>query len=241
MNISTPPSANCMKIRMPQFGLISAIAASTAFLPHVLVMLGVFFFHPERLRDPTPIFIFFTIIARVVGDWLFWGKFFPLEMDCGENAANWRASVKDIVSSEPLAIRSTLDMVIDAAIDVTLVWLAFKASAPSLLILLTFSACQTVGGPIQGMLLRIFERKHLRLFSMVCSALAIDAALEINGVISRKFWANFLEQFRPSKSIQMLITLGAKCLLSGTSVIAKDTIAETIKMKILRSQTNDGS
>jgi len=212
-----------MKIPMPSFGLISATATSSIFLPHALVLLGVIFFHHESWRDPTLLFLFFTITARLTGDWLFWSRLFPQEMDSGANIENWRSSVKDILTSQPPAIKSVLDMVIDAVVDITLIYMAFKASAPPMWILFTFSACQAVGAPIQGIIIRVFDRKNVRLFSMIVSALATCLALEINGVLSHEFYASLFEPFSFPKSIQMLIILGAKCLLTGTAVIAKET------------------
>ena len=227
-----------MKIAMPSFGFISAIATSTVFLPHALVLLGIIFFHSESWRDPTPILIFFTVTARLTGDWLFWTKFFSQDMDSGENIKNWRSSVKDILLSQPPAIKSVLDMIIDAAIDVTLVYMAFKASAPPIWILLTFSGCQAVGALIQGLILRIFERKSVRLFSMIVAAFATFLALEINGVISHESYTKAFELSNFSQPIQMLLVLGAKCLLAGATVIAKETIAEVIKAETIEEKFN---
>ncbi len=226
-----------MRIIMHSFGLVSGIATSTVFLPHALVLLGIIFFHSESRIDPAVIFLFFTVMARVMGDWLFWARLFPQDMDSGANITNWRSSVKDILFSQPQVIKSMLDMVIDATTDVALVYLAFQTSAPPMWVLFTFSACQAVGAPIQGMVLRIFKRKNVRLFSMIVAALATFLALEINGVISPESYAKIFGLSHFSQSIQMLIVLGAKCLLSGTTVIAKETIAEVIKIETIENLT----
>jgi hypothetical protein len=222
-----------MKITMYSFGFISAIATSSVFLSHALVLIGMIFFYSESWGDPTIILLFFTVTARLMGDWLFWARFFSQDMDAEKTTKNWRSSVRAILLSQPAAIKSVLDMVIDAAIDVTLVYLAFKAAAPPIWILLTFSVCQALGAPIQGMALRIFEKKSVRLFSMIVSVMAIVLALEINGFISRGLYTRLFHLSYFSQSIQMLFVLGAKCLLTGTTVIAKETIAEVIKVETL--------
>ena len=235
---SESSKGNRMKIVMPSFGFISAIATSTVFLPHALVILGVLFFH-HGLKDPSPILLFFTLVAKVTADWLFWVKFFPQEMDSGENRSDWRSSVKDIMASQPPAIKSVLDMIIDTAVDVTLICMAYKASAPPMWILFVFSACQAVGAPIQGMILRIFERKNVRVFSMIVTALATFLAFEINGFMSNSY-TQMLGLTHFSSSIQILIILGAKCLLAETSVISKETIAEVLKIETIKNPEKYG-
>ncbi len=221
-----------LKIPAATFGFISAIATSTTFLPHSLIVLAVIFFHPWQLRDPTLILIFFTIMARLVGDWVFWTKFFPQTMDNGENNENWRSAVKGILTSQPPAIKAMSDMVIDALVDGVLVYLAFRASAPAMWILFVFSASHVIGALVQGIVLRFFERKHVRTFSMIVTAVATFTALDVNGIISSGH-VNILGLSEFSASSQILFILGAKCLLAGTSVIAKEMIAETIKIETM--------
>lgn len=225
-----------MKIMLPSFGFMSAIANSTILLPHALVLLGVILLHG---KEAPLFFLFFTVLARVTGDWLFWKRFFPAEMDSGENLKDWRLSVKDILTSQPAAIKSMFDLVIDAALDVVLVYLAYRASAPHMWILFTFSVCQAVGAPIQGMILRVFESQNVRIFSMIVTALATFLAIEINGISSASYVGFFgLTHF--STSIQICIVVGAKCLLTGTSVIAKETIAEVIKIETIKNPEKYG-
>ena len=106
-----------MKIIMPSFGFMSAIANSTIFLPHALFLLGVILLHG---KEAPLFFLFFTVLARVIGDWLFWKRFFSTEMDSGENFHDWRLSVKGILTSQSAAIKSMIDLVIDAITDVVL-------------------------------------------------------------------------------------------------------------------------
>jgi len=225
-----------MKIIMPSFGFMSVIANSTIFLPHALFLLGVILLHG---KEAPLFFLFFTVLARVIGDWLFWKRFFPTEMDSGENFHDWRLSVKGILTSQSAAIKSMIDLVIDAITDVALVYLAFRASAPLMWILFTFSACQAVGAPIQGMIIHFFEKQNVRIFSMLITALATFLALEINGITPAGYVNAFgLSYFSPS--IQICIVLGAKCLLAGTSVVAKATIAEVIKIETIKNSEKYG-
>ncbi len=77
-----------------------------------------------------------------------------------------------------------IDMVIDVFVDGLLVYLAFRALAPPLWILFVFSASQAVGALVQGIILRFFERKNVRTFSMIVTAVATFIALEASGKLS---------------------------------------------------------
>lgn len=125
-------------------------------------------------------------------------------------------------------------MIVDAVIDAFLLYMAFKASASSVLIFLVFSACQSVAAPAQGILILIFSKKNVRVFSMMITAIATFAALEVNGILHRESFANLLDLSQLGKPITMLIILGAKCLFTGTTVIGKATIAEIIKIKTMK-------
>lgn len=221
-----------MKISLSSFGFISATVTSASFLPYALVLLGMIFFHQGLLGSLTPILLFFTITARVAGDWIFWVKCFPREMDKGSNP-NWRSSIKEILSTQPPAIKSINDMLIDSIVDGALLYLAFKASASPLWILFVYSCCQTVGAPLQVAILRIFDRKYVRKFSMIITALATFMALEVNGIISVGY-ASMLGLSRFSPTNLILCILGTKCLLASTALIAKATIAETLKLKTMK-------
>lgn len=73
---------------------------------------------------------------------------------------------------------------------------------------------------------------------MIVAAFATFLALEINGIISHGSYAKVFGLSNFSHSIQMLFVLGAKCLLAGTTVIAKETIAEIIKAETIEEKFN---
>lgn len=219
------------RVALPAFGFMSALYTATTFIPHSLIMLGIMFFH--KGRDATPFFLLFTIIARLVADWIFWTKSFPQEMDTAENDKNWRLSVKGVLTSQPPAIKAMNDMVIDALVDGVLLFFAFKGAASPMWVLFVYSLCQGIGAPIQGIIIRMIDRRYVRKFSMIVTALATFMVLEANGVTSVGYIKMLgLSQF--SASSQILFVIGAKCLLAATAVIAKEIIAETLKLNTMK-------
>lgn len=219
-----------MKTPHTRFGFVSAIANSAVFLPHALIWLTMMLFFEKGV---VPMLLLLLAVARITGDWLFWVKMFPKEMDSVENSKNWRSSIKSILLTQPLAIKSITDMVIDATVDVILVYVAFKASANPIWILFIFSICQMIGSPIQAISLSIFEKKNVRMFSMIATGILSFCTLEVMGIISQSF-TKMLGLTYFSTSVQMLIILGVKCLLVGTTIISKASVAEIIKTEAVK-------
>jgi len=162
---------------------------------------------------------------------------FPSRMEPANNREDWRSSIKDILFSKPTSISAMFDMIVDFGIDALLIYMAIKASASPVLIFLVFSACQAIGAAVHGMLIYVFSRKALRLFSMVVTALATFAALEMNDVIPKSSHMDIFGLTTLAKPLAILLILGAKCLFTGTSVIGKTNIAETIKLETMRELT----
>ena len=173
--------------------------------------------------------LIFTILARALGDWLFWKRVSSSMVDSGERGEAWQFSVKDILLSKTVSVGGLVDMIVDAGLDLFLVYMAFKASSSPILIFLVLCVCQAVSAPILGIVLHLFNKRRVRLFSMVVSAVAILAALEVNGVISPESYVDLFGLFHFTKSTAILLVLGAKCLLTGITVVGKATIAEVIK------------
>ncbi|MDN3507102.1 MAG: hypothetical protein P0S96_07730 [Simkaniaceae bacterium] len=219
---------NCAVKTVPPFGFISGIATIIGFLPHILFLLGVTLFHGKNI---TSFFLLFTIGARILGDWIFWSQIFPRRMDSGENTEAWRSLVKGILYSKPISIGAMFDMVIDAIVDGLLLYVALKVSVYPVLVFLVFSSCQAIGAPIQGMLIFIFTKRNIRLLSVIVSAIATYAALEVGGLLHIESYENLLGLTQLGKPAAMLIILSAKCLFTGTTVIAKASIAEAIKIE----------
>ena len=230
MNTATD-STEEKTIVLPSFGFLSAFYTAATFIPHALFILGVIFF--RKGQDPFLFFLLFTIMARLFGEWIFWTKSFPQEMDTEENDKNWRSSVRSILTSQPPAIRAKNDIVIDTIVDGVLLFFALKSAASPMWVLFVYSICQGVGGLFQGVLIRIVDRQYVRKFSMIVTALATFMVLEASGVTSIGYIKMLgLSQF--SVSSQILFVIGAKCLLAATAVIAKEIIAETLKIKTMK-------
>ncbi|MCK4935007.1 MAG: hypothetical protein KAR79_05420 [Simkaniaceae bacterium] len=158
---------------------------------------------------------------------------FKREMDRGENNKNWHLSIKQVVFSCSASVNAMIIMTIDICMDVLLIYMAFKASASSVIILLVYSVCQVVAPPLHGIIVRAFGKKNLLRFSMVITALATFAIFELNGVISHQYHLHWFSLGHFSTSTAALLILGAKCLLVGTTVIGKTTIAETISIETM--------
>lgn len=207
------------------FGFLAGCATALGFLPHIIVMAVLVFLQHKGI---TSHLLIFTLLARVLGDWLYWVRFFPTRMDLVENMKGWRSSVREAIFFKAPSFFAIFDMVIDISMDIVLVWMAFKASASPLLTLLVFCACQSISAPIQGIMIYLFEARHVRLFSMLIGVVAVLAALEINGVISRDSFINIFGLSGLTKSTALIFVLGAKCLFTGLTIVGKDTIAQSI-------------
>ena len=219
------------KVAIPSFGFVSALPIATIFLPYAVIVLIAIVFCARW--DLTLLCLFCTVLARFMGDWVFWSKYFPEEMDTGENDENWRAQVKHILLSQPSATNAISDMIFDAVIDGILLFCVFKYAAFPMWALFVYSLCLGIGAPIQGIVLRIFDRKYVRKFSMIMAVFGVFIVLETSGVTSVGYIrALGLSQF--SASSQILVTVGIKSLLSSTSIIAKEVVAENIKLATLK-------
>ena len=203
------------------FGLISGIATTIGFLPHIVALL--FIAVTGDGVGATPVFILFTIGTRFLGDWLFWGKMFPKEMDTEENGTNWRSSVKNILFAQPIVIRSLIDMVIDIGVDAILIYTALQMSASPVWIFLVFTSCQAVVALIHG---TILIKRNVRVLSLIVAAVTVTAVLVIKKI----------PELSAIHTI-IFIVLGAECLLTGTTVIAKATIAEVIRLEVTKESS----
>ncbi len=214
---------------LPLFGFLSGLATASAFLVPV-IMVGIMAFLGLDSKISTPLFIAFAIIVRFTGDWMFWTKMFAQEMDSEENLKDWRLSVKDLLFSQPGAIKSMLDLLMDLAADIALVYMAWKASISPAWIFFVFLGCQALAAPVQGIAVTRLNRNHYRLLSMIVTVLAIVTLMEINKTTAPSHYVRLFGLSHFMQSTQILIVLGAKCLISGSATIAKTTIAEVIKI-----------
>jgi len=223
-----------MKITMPMFGVSVGAATALGYIPHILFLLIVAI---SRSSDITAFFLFGTVIARVLGDWIFWAQMFPSRIESADKLEDWRSSIKDTLLSKHNSIRAIFDMIIDVVIDALLIYLAIKASASPVQIFLVLSACQAIGALVHGILIHIFKRRWLRLFSLSISALLTFAALEISGIIPRTSNMDIIGLDTLTKPFAILLIISGKCLLSGTSVIAKTVLAEIIAFEAVKKCT----
>lgn len=111
---------------MPLFGFSAGIATAFGYLPHILFLAVV---AVSQSKNITPFFLMFTIVARVLGDWIFWSQIFPSKIDSGDSRENWRSSIREILFSKTASMNAMFDMIVDLGIDALLVYMALKASA----------------------------------------------------------------------------------------------------------------
>ena len=223
-----------MKRSMPMFGVSSGLATAMGYFPHILFLAVVAI---TQSRSIPSVFLIFTFTARILGELTFWLQLFPSRLESNEIKPDWRSSIKSILLSNSASQGAICEMIGDLGIDVLLVFLAFKASTSSILIFLVFSSCQAVGTLGYGVMIYLLSRKRLRLHSIAISALAVFAALEISGLIPMTSLLDIFGLYAFEKPTAVLLILGVKCLFSGTTVIAKTTIAETIKLETTKELT----
>jgi len=215
------------------FGFISGIATTVGFLPHLLALAFILFSGMgPNLAEPL---IVFTIGAKALGEWLFWGKFFPNRIDSEKSLKNWQSLINnDFLLKQPRIIVALFNMLVDSAMDVLLVYMALKTSIPAAWIFLAFVGCQAIAAPIHGMAADYFGRRRSALFSMIMTLLSVMAAMEINGMIESGSYIHLFGLNHFAASTQMLIVLCAKSLLTGSTVNARAVIADDIQIEAAR-------
>jgi hypothetical protein len=215
------------------FGFISGVATCVGFVPHIAALAFIL----STGMDPkhaNPL-IMFTIGAKALGEWLFWGKFFVTRIDSEKSLKNWRSSTNnDFLLKQPSVIVALLNMLVDSAMDVLLVYMALKTPIPAAWIFLAFVSCQAIAAPIHGMASDYFGRRKSALFSMIMTLLAVMAAMEINGMIESGSYIHLFGLNHFAASTQMLIVLCAKSLFTGSTVNARAVIADDIQIEAAR-------
>lgn len=215
------------------FGFISGIATTVGFLPHILALAFILFSGMnQNLAEPL---IMFTIGAKALGEWLFWGKFFTNRLDSEKGLKNWRSCIKnESFFKNPSTIVALVNMLLDSIVDVVLVQMALKSSISAAWVLMALAGCQAIAAPFQGMISDYLGRRKSAVFSMVVTLLAVMASMEINGMIESGSYIHLLGLNHFAASTQMLIVLCAKCLLTGTTVNARAVIADDIQVEAVR-------
>lgn len=173
---------------------------------------------------PLLLFIAFALTTKFLGDWFFWTHMFLPEIK------ETKVPIKDILLSKPESIRAILDMVFDLIQDIVLIYVALSVNAAPAWVFFVYLGSQAVAAAIQGIIADRWDRKAVRVFSMVVTVFAIATSMGILGVEFVRPYVQMFGLASFSVPIQALIVLGIKGLFSSTSVIAKAEIAECIAM-----------
>ena len=225
-----------MRRAWPPFGFISGLATTLGFLPHI-VALGFFLLSMKNL-GPVMILFIFSIASKILGEWLFWGKFLPFRLDRENTLLTWRSTINKALFHQTNVSLSLIFMLVDFLSDVLIVVVALKTLISPTWLLLVFLGCQSIAAPIQGIISDFFCRKKTLLFSLITTALAVLVSLEIaNGLepgSSPSFYINLLGLNHFATSTQMLIVLCVKGLLVGTTVTCRASIADSIQIETER-------
>jgi len=197
------------------------------FLTHsCAIMLGILL-HRDSLSKLAPLFLCQTIIARLFAENLFWKRTFPKAMDQRVSNRNWRDQAKGILLSSSSSRKGLTDLAIDTVIDVVLLYLAYKSPAAFTVVLLVYCLGQGIGSIFQVIAIRVLGLRKMRIFSMAFTAVTTLILLELSGHLSIFYTEVFgLSHF--SVSTGVLLAIGMKSFLSGTSIIAETRVAESI-------------
>jgi len=224
-----------MRITTPAFGLISGAGTALGFLPHVLTLciLLVMKIPPKSVTS----LVVFTIAAKLLGEWLFWGHF-QRRMDSEPRLKNWRLVTNQALLSHPNVYVALLMMFADFLIDITLVYTALKTPISPTLVFLFLLGCQIISAPIQGVLSDYFSQKKSLLFATFIGMLCIILSLQISpeNESAKNSFSNLLSSV--SVSNLTIILLCVKGLLGNLTVIARAAIAEVIKVETLEKVKN---
>jgi len=223
-----------MRITTPAFGLISGTGTALGFLPHVLTLcvLLVMKIPPKSVTS----LVVFTIAAKLLGEWLFWGHF-QRRMDSEPKLKNWRSVTNQSLLSHPNVYVALLMMFADSLVDITLVYMALKTSIPSTLVFLYLLGCQIISAPIQGVLSDYFSQKKSLLFAAFIGMLCILLSLQISPENGAKDHLSTLISYISMSNLTITL-LCAKGLLGNLTVIARAAIAEVIKVETLEKVRN---
>ncbi|NGX38500.1 MAG: hypothetical protein K1000chlam2_01674 [Chlamydiae bacterium] len=219
----------------PLFGFMSGISTTIGFLPHIL-------FITVLLILKAPIFpshlIIFAIGAKLLGEWLFL-SFFRSRMDKIDSLSNWRSSITLDLFKHPNVILSSFMMLLDASLDVILIYMIIKVSIPLVWALLILLGCQALSSPIQGTLSDRFSRKSSLLFAMIANLIVLLAFSGISSTSANQgsgLIINLLGLSSFSTALQLLLLFGIKGLFGNITVICRASIAEIIRIKTLEKQ-----
>ena len=215
-----------MKIISPAFGLMSGFGTSLGLLPHVLTLCFLLF-TGVQLDSAMPLIVF-TVGAKLLGEWIFWGNCIS-RMNSERELKNWKSVVNDSLLSQPNIIVALLTMLVDGALDAFLIYLALKTSLPMLCVFISLLGCQILSSPIQGLLSDCFSQKKSLIFAYTAGML----------VMAFIYKYDLIE--KPNEcSTQILYVLCCKGLFANLTVIARAAIAEVIKVETLvfREQGN---
>lgn len=215
------------------FGFISGIATTIGFLPHLLAIAFVLVSGMDpKYAQPL---VIFTIGTKLLGEGLFWGKFFATKIDSEKSLKNWRSTVNnDLFLKQPSVIVALVNMLIDLIVDVLLIYMTLKTPVPAGWIFFAFVSCQAVAAPIHGILSDYFGRRKSALFSIVMTALAALISMDINGMTTPGTYIYLFGLHHFTAATQMLIILCAKSFLTGTFVNARAIIADCIQIETKR-------
>jgi len=224
-----------MEIASPAFGLISGIGNSLGLLPNILTLFTLLFIGIPT--GSTASLIAFTIVAKLLGEWLFWTHC-KRRMDDAPKLKQWRRAFDQSLFSHPHVFTALFMMFADGLVDATLVCIALKTSIPPIWIFLTLFGCQMLSSSIQGFLSDYFSQKKSMLFASLIGMIAIALAAEIS-IDGKTSEASIFSLLRLTKlslfptSIQMIVVLCGKGVLGNLTVIARAAIAEAIKVETL--------
>ncbi len=222
-----------MKLAMPAFGLMSGISTTVGFLPHILAMCFMAFFrgHPP----PLMILVLFTLGAKMLCEWAFWGTLFSGRMRHLQNLQNWRESVNRSLLVQPTVVSSLLNILLDSIADVLLIYLALQTSTPPIWIFLGLFGCQAFAAPIHGVISDICNPRSCLMFSMIATVFAFVISMEIGKEMTRSGnYRELLGLYHFTSSTQMLIVVCVKGLLTSNTTISRAAIAECIKRETER-------
>lgn len=220
------------KENMPFFGVSAGFATAMGYCPHILFLLCIALIQGKSFA---PLFLMFTLGARVAGDWIFWSQIFPDRMDSTNVRKDWRSLVRGFLFQKEDFKNAIALLTVDVAVDVALIAIALQVIGNSVWVFLIVAIFQAIGSIFFGVMIYSFGKNTAGIVSTVVSLIAIGLAAGINGIFPSDFshfYMGIIHSVSISPSTVMLLVLGGRSFFSGISIVAKTKLAETIKKEV---------
>ncbi|MDN3505083.1 MAG: hypothetical protein P0S95_05875 [Rhabdochlamydiaceae bacterium] len=169
----------------------------------------------------------FTIIAKILGDYVFF-TLFSNSMDSFRELKNWKSIISKRSFFDAHVFIIMVFIIVDFFTDAFLVYGALQIVTSKELIFILLLTTQAICGPIQGVISDVYSQKNSILFAFGIAVIAVFILL------SNMEGAPFLELSILSLETQIFLAIGIKGVFGNIGTIARGALARNIKLETMK-------